>query len=139
MKPFNYVFIAVVGILFISSAAAVFFVGGYTPKIISSIIAAIAVSMIINSIRSKLFVKKEEKDERDIAIDDRAKAKAFDVMGIVFGILIIIYTFMKYNLLIVLLACAAYLLIFIVYMFYFGKYHKEMWRVVYCCYLPLFS
>ncbi|PJI10359.1 hypothetical protein CUB90_12700 [Clostridium sp. CT7] len=82
--------------------------------------------MIINSIRSKVFVKKEEKDERNIAIDDRAKAKAFDVTGIVFGILIIIYTFMKYNLLMVLLACAAYLFIFITYMFYFGKFHKEM-------------
>lgn len=75
---------------------------------------------------SKLFVKKEEKDEQNIAIDDRAKAKAFDVTGIVFGTLIIIYTFMKYNLLMVLLVGAAYLFIFIVYMFYFDKFHKEM-------------
>jgi hypothetical protein len=126
MKTFNYIFIAIVIILLISSAIGIFLVGGYTSKTISVIFISISVYLVINGIYSKIFVKKLDKDERNISIEDKAKAKAFDVMGIVFGILIIIYGFLMANLIIILFALVAYLIIFAVYIIYFSKYHKEM-------------
>lgn len=126
MKMFNYVFIGLLVLMLIGSSICMFFVGGYTSKTISIIIVVMAVSMVTNGIHHNFFVKGREKDERNVSIETKAKAKAFDVMGIIFGILIIIYGMLKYNLLIILLAAVAYSLIFIVYMAYFSKYHKEM-------------
>lgn len=126
MKTFNYVFIGIVGLLLISALVGISFTGGFTSKTISLIIGAIAISLITNSIYHNFFIKKNETDERNINIENKAKAKAFDVMGIIFGILIIIYVMLKYNLLIILLAIITYLIISIVYLIYFSKYHKEM-------------
>jgi len=125
VKIINYISIVVVVVMLISSAVAMFFVGGYTSKTISIIFIAMAVSSVTRGIY-QLFVKGKEKDERNIDIENKAKARAFDVMGIVFGILIIIYGFLKADLLIISLAGVAYLLIFAVYEAYFTKYHKEM-------------
>ncbi|RDW22484.1 hypothetical protein CWR48_01315 [Oceanobacillus arenosus] len=85
-----------------------------------------AVCLITNGIRNSFFVREKEKDERNISIVNKAKAKAFDVMGIIFGILIITYVMLENNLFIILLAIAAYLFIFLIYLIYFTKYHKEM-------------
>ncbi|MEY8000917.1 hypothetical protein AB8U03_12045 [Clostridium sp. Mt-5] len=126
MKTFNYVFIAIVVILLISSSVGMFFVGGYTPETISAILISASVYLVISGIYNKFFVRKRHKDERNLNIEDKSKAKAFDVMGIIFGILVIIYGFLKADLLIISLAFTAYLIIFGVYMMYFSKYHKEM-------------
>ncbi|AZV59125.1 hypothetical protein DMR38_16440 [Clostridium sp. AWRP] len=87
---------------------------------------AMAVASVISNIHYKFIVKKKDKDERNIAIENRAKAKAFDIMEIVFGILVIAYVFFRASLFIIFLAIAAYLVIFAVYMVCFSKYHKEM-------------
>ncbi|RMD02103.1 hypothetical protein D9O40_07195 [Clostridium autoethanogenum] len=87
---------------------------------------AMAVASITNGIYHKFLVKEKDKDERNIAIENRAKAKAFDIMEIVFGILVISYVFLRVNLLTIFLAIAAYLVIFASYMVSFSKYHKEM-------------
>ncbi|CAB1252797.1 conserved membrane hypothetical protein [Clostridiaceae bacterium BL-3] len=126
MKTFNYVFIAIVVILLISSSVGMFFVGGYTPETISAILISASVYLVISGIYHKFFVRKRDKDERDASIEDKSKAKAFDIMGIVFGILVIVYGFLKVNLLIISFALIAYLIIFVVYMIYFSRYHKEM-------------
>jgi len=126
MKPFNYLFIVVLIVMLISSAVGMFFVGGYTPKTITTILMTMAVSSVTSGIYHKFFVKEKEKDERNIDIENKAKAKAFDVMGIIFGILIIIYVFLKSNLLTISLVVIAYFLTFIIYIAYFSKYHKEM-------------
>lgn len=126
MKTFNYVFIVAVVVMLISSAIGMFFVGGYTSKTIPLIIMAMAVASVINGIHHKFLVKEKDKDERNIAIENRAKAEAFDVMEIIFGILVILYVFLRVNLLTILLAIGAYLVIFAVYMLSFSKYHKEM-------------
>jgi membrane protein implicated in regulation of membrane protease activity len=125
---FNILFMVVLAVLLIGSAVGMFFVGGYTSKSISMIIVVMAASAIMNSIYHKIFVKEKEKekDERIINIENMAKAKAFDVMEIVFGILIIIYGFLKSNLRIIVLAVVAYLVIFVAYEAYATKYHKEM-------------
>ncbi|ADK16326.1 MULTISPECIES: hypothetical protein [Clostridium] len=126
MKTFNYVFIVAVVVMLISSAIGMFFVGGYTSKTIPLILMAMAVASITNGIYHKFLVKEKDKDERNIAIENRAKAKAFDIMEIVFGILVISYVFLRVNLLTIFLAIAAYLVIFASYMVSFSKYHKEM-------------
>lgn len=126
MKPFNYIFIGILVLMLIGSTVGMFFVGAFTTKTISLIFGTIAISLITNSIHHNFFAKKKEKDERNISIENKAKAKAFDVMGIVFGTLIIIYVILNYNLRIILLVVMAYLLIFMIYMIFFTKYHKEM-------------
>ncbi len=64
---------------------------------------SVSVYLVINGIYNRSFyLKKLDKDERNISIEDKAKAMAFDIMGIVFGILIIIYGFIMANLLIIL-------------------------------------
>lgn len=126
MKIFNYIFIGLLVLMLIGSSIGMFFVGGYTSKTISIIIVAIAASMVTNGIHHNFFIREKEKDERNVSIETKAKAKAFDVTGITLGILIIIYGILKCNLLIILLTVLAYLLIFIVYIVYFSKYHKEM-------------
>ena len=117
----------VVALMFIVSAIAMFFVGGYTSKTIPIVIAVIAVSVIINNIH-QFFIKQkqEDKDERNISIEYKAKARAFDFMEIILCILIIIYVFLKANLIIIVLVSLAYLLIYGVYIIFFGKYHKKM-------------
>ncbi|WP_254306717.1 hypothetical protein [Clostridium sp. 001] len=126
MKTFNYVFIVAVVVMLLSSAVGMFFVGGYTSKTIPLILMAMAVASVISNIHYKFILKQKDKDERNIAIENRAKAKAFDVMEIVFGILVIAYVFFRANLFIIFLVIAAYLVIFAVYMVCFSKYHKEM-------------
>ncbi|MBW9153550.1 hypothetical protein KTC97_20735 (plasmid) [Clostridium estertheticum] len=105
-----------------------FFVGGYTSKTLPIIIAAMAVTSVTNGIHHNFFSNQKEKynDERDISLENKAKAKAFDVMEITFGILIIIYVLLKANLLTIALAVVAYLIILAVNMASFSKYHKEM-------------
>lgn len=68
----------------------------------------------------------EKKDERNVTISDKAKAKAFDFMSVAFGILMLIYILIQANLLILLLVVAAYLLVHVVYFVYANKYSKEM-------------
>lgn len=123
---FNIISIVVFVLILISSAVAMHFIGGYTSKNILLIIPALAIGLITNSIHHFFIKQKKDNDEREINIDNKAKAMAFDVMGIIFGILIIIYAFMKANMLTSVLVIIAYLLIFVVYMVFFGKYHKDM-------------
>ncbi|WP_291644038.1 hypothetical protein [Clostridium sp.] len=71
-----------------------FFIGGYTSKTIPLIIAASTVASVTNGIHHNFFIKEKKNDERNISIENKAKAKAFDVMQLIFGILIIIYVLM---------------------------------------------
>lgn len=68
----------------------------------------------------------EENDERNIAIANKSKAKAFDLMTYVFGMLMIIFALMNINLAATLLLVAAYLFVQGYAVFYRLKYEKEM-------------
>ncbi|WP_259473105.1 hypothetical protein [Clostridium estertheticum] len=124
----NIIFLVVIVLIVISSAVAMFFIAGYTSKTLPIIIAAFAVASVTNGIHHNFFSNQKEKDndERDISLENKAKAKAFDVMEITFGILIIIYVLLKANLLTIALAVVAYLIVLTVNMASFSKYHKEM-------------
>ncbi len=66
------------------------------------------------------------KDERNIAISNKAKAKAYDLMQIVFGLLIIVFALMRVDMYVVLVFIAAYLFIIFSMVYYFNKYCSEM-------------
>jgi uncharacterized membrane protein len=126
VKTFNYVFIVVLVVMLIGSAVGLFFIGGYTVKTLSMCIMAIGAFSVVNGINHNFFIKEKDKDERVVNIRNKAKAKAFNVMEIVFGILICIYVLLKENLLTISLVIVAYLVFYVVYMVYISKYHKEM-------------
>ena len=68
----------------------------------------------------------EEKDERNVAILNRAKAKALDMMFYVFGALMISLALMGADIGVVLLLVAAYLFVAGCMVYYMCKYQKEM-------------
>lgn len=67
----------------------------------------------------------EAKDKRNVAISNKAKAKAYDIMQIVFAALILAFALMQVDMYVVL-AFAAYLSIIFSMNYYLNKYHKEM-------------
>ncbi|AWW27483.1 MULTISPECIES: hypothetical protein [Acetobacterium] len=68
----------------------------------------------------------DQKDERNITIARRAKAKAYDIMIPVFGALLLTFALMGVDLIIVLLSVSAYLFIVFYGIYYRFKYDREM-------------
>ena len=70
--------------------------------------------------------KIEENDERNVALRDRAEAKAYRIMIPVFGALFLAFGLMNVELRVILLLVAAYLYICGCSVYYSIKYRKEM-------------
>jgi len=68
----------------------------------------------------------DKTDERNIAIGNRAKAKAFDMMIFVFGALMLSFALMGVDVIAVLLLVFTYLLVLFYGIYYRIKYDKEM-------------
>ncbi len=68
----------------------------------------------------------DKNDERNIAIANRAKAKAYDIMLYVFGALMVALVLMDVDMVAILLLVAAYLFVVGFFIYYLNKYHKEM-------------
>ena len=68
----------------------------------------------------------EVKDERNIAINNKAKAKAYDIMLIIFSALMLAFALMQVELYVILTLVAAYLFIVFIFAYYLWKYQKEM-------------
>lgn len=71
-------------------------------------------------------IKINENDERNIAIADRAKAKAFDMMTFVFAALMLSFALMEIDLSAILLLVFSYLFVHGYGILYRCKYEKEM-------------
>lgn len=71
-------------------------------------------------------VEIEKKDERNIAIANKAKAKAYNLMIFVFATLIIAFALMGIDMIAVLILIFAYMFIIGYGIFYRLKYDKEM-------------
>ena len=67
----------------------------------------------------------EKQDERNIAIANQAKAKAYDSMLYVLGAVMIAFALMNVQTTTILLLVGAYLLVVGVFIFYLNKYQKE--------------
>lgn len=68
----------------------------------------------------------EKNDERNVAIANMAKSKAFDMMTFVFGALMISFALMGVDIIAVLLLVFAYLFVHGFGLYYRFKYEKEM-------------
>ncbi|WP_308633994.1 hypothetical protein [Paenibacillus silvisoli] len=68
----------------------------------------------------------EKNDERNLAIANRAKAKAYDMMVLLFGALILSISLMGIDLFVVLLLVFAYFSILVYNSYYRFKYYNEM-------------
>lgn len=71
-------------------------------------------------------LKIEKNDERNIAIVNRAKGKAFDMMTFVFGALMVSFALMGIDMIAVRLLVFAYLFVHGVALYYRFKFDKEM-------------
>lgn len=67
----------------------------------------------------------EKHDERNIAISNQAKAKAYDIMIYVFSALITSFALMRVDIIVILLLIFAYLFVVGLFIYYSSKYHKE--------------
>lgn len=65
-------------------------------------------------------------DERNVALANRAKARAFDCMLYIFGALMLAFALMKADLVFILLLVGAYLLVVGISVYYYIRYDKEM-------------
>lgn len=68
----------------------------------------------------------EAKDERNMAVSNRAKGKAFDLMLYLFGALMITFVLMGADLSVVLMLVVSYLIVTFVFIYYLNKFQKEM-------------
>ena len=68
----------------------------------------------------------EKNDERNIAIATKSKAKAYDLMTFLFGVLMLSFALMNIDMAVILLLVAAYLSVHIYGIYYRIKYEKEM-------------
>ncbi|HHV13758.1 MAG TPA: hypothetical protein GXX75_26165 [Clostridiales bacterium] len=71
-------------------------------------------------------VEIEKKDERNIALANRAKAKAYDLMLFVFGALMLAFALLGVDLAVILLLVLGYLLVIFYFIYYLAKYNREM-------------
>ncbi|KNY27050.1 hypothetical protein [Pseudobacteroides cellulosolvens] len=68
----------------------------------------------------------EEMDERNIAINNKAKAKAYDLMVMVFGALMVAFALSKVDWVVVLAIVIAYLFVVFSNVYFISRYQKEM-------------
>lgn len=68
----------------------------------------------------------EQNDERNIAIGNRAKAKAYDMMQFVFGALLVAFALMSIDMAVILLFAFAYLFVAGYGIYCRVRYEKEM-------------
>lgn len=68
----------------------------------------------------------EQQDERNLAIGNRSKAKAYDLMVYVFGALLLAFTLLDVQLAAILLLASSYLLVIAYGIYKRQKYEKEM-------------
>lgn len=68
----------------------------------------------------------EKKDERNIAVANQAKAKAYDLMLYVFGALMLSLALLDVDMIVILLLVFSYILVIISYLYHLKKYDREM-------------
>lgn len=78
-----------------------------------------------NSVAAKQ-LEIDKKDERNLAISNRAKAKAYDMMVFVFGAIILAFALMRIDIIMLLLLVFVYMIFLGYNSYYRFKYYKEM-------------
>lgn len=88
--------------------------------------AAIKIHILTKNPKAARQAKIEQNDERMRAISFKAKAKAYDIMLMVFGTLMLSFALMQVSVYVILAFVAAYLFIVAINIYYLCKYQKEM-------------
>lgn len=86
------------------------------------ILIAVGISMIIMPMTKKKMI---DHDERNYQIDLQAKAIAFNILEIVFGLLLLSFTIMHITYMALVLTLTAYLILKMVNLMAFSYYHKN--------------
>ncbi|MEA5142324.1 MAG: DUF6442 family protein [Oscillibacter sp.] len=81
---------------------------------------------IMNSPEIQKQIEVDRNDERNIAIANRAKARAYDMMTFVFGALMLSFALMRVDMAALLLLVFAYLFVQFYGVYYRCKYDREM-------------
>ena len=68
----------------------------------------------------------ETNDERNVAMNNRAKAKAYDAMIYIFSALMLVFALMEIDFVAVLLLVVGYLAVCGIYVYYRVRYDREM-------------
>ena len=71
-------------------------------------------------------IEVEQKDERNQAISDKAKARAYDLMIYVYAAVLLAFALMQVDMYVILTLVAVYLFFVLTNVYYLIKYHKEM-------------
>ncbi|NMC46187.1 MAG: hypothetical protein GYA52_05080 [Chloroflexi bacterium] len=71
-------------------------------------------------------IEVEQKDERNQAISNKAKARAYDLMIYVYGAILLAFALMQVDMYVILTLVAVYLFFVFTNVHYLTKYHKEM-------------
>lgn len=86
----------------------------------------VSISSMKNHPEIKKQMEIDKQDERNIAIGNRAKAKAYDMMVFIFGALMLAFALMGIDMIVVILLVCAYLFVIAYGIYYRSKYDKEM-------------
>ncbi|MFL2114972.1 DUF2178 domain-containing protein [Leuconostoc carnosum] len=86
------------------------------------ILIAFGISMIVMPMTKKKIV---DHDERNYQIDLQAKACAFNILEMVFGLLLLIFSIMHVTFIVLVLTLTAYLIIKMVNLLAFSYYHQN--------------
>lgn len=79
-----------------------------------------------NNPELKKQIEIDKNDERNVAVSNQAKAKAYDMMLYIFGALMIVFALMGVGVAAVLMLVFAYLLVVGFFIYYLNKYNNEM-------------
>lgn len=91
-----------------------------------SLSMVLSIRMLRKNVRVAKQAEIQEKDERNIAIRNKAKAKAYNSMILVFGALMMGFALMQVDKYVVLAFVAAYLFVVATNIYYICKFQKEM-------------
>ncbi|GMA70851.1 hypothetical protein GCM10025879_21290 [Leuconostoc litchii] len=86
------------------------------------ILTAVSISMIIMSMTKKKIV---DHDERNYLIDLKAKAVAFNIIEVVFGLLLLSFSIIHIPFIALVLTLVAYLILKMCNLLMFSYYHKN--------------
>ncbi|MBB6432954.1 DUF2178 domain-containing protein [Leuconostoc carnosum] len=86
------------------------------------ILIAFGISMIVMPMTKKKIV---DHDERNYQIDLQAKVCAFNILEMVFGLLLLIFSIMHVTFIVLVLTLTAYLIIKMVNLLAFSYYHQN--------------
>ena len=79
-----------------------------------------------NNPELKKQIEIDKNDERNVAVSNQAKAKAYDMMLYIFGALMIAFALMGVGVAAVLMLVFAYLLVVGFFIYYLNKFNNEM-------------